>query len=152
MLPSAKYTSWNAQACYRCSQAAGAAHVGVRWCFTAAWALCRAGRAAAGLQLRHCWVHRVQFIWGPCEVSLLHQPEGICKEMSCAKQQPHCAQDLRCYRRSGLICSHKRVCAGSSAGPQPIQTSPVNGLGRCPSLWTSLFGAHLVLRLAELRG
>lgn len=58
-----------------CSHAAGAAHVGVCWCFTAAWGLCRAGRDATGLQVHYCWVHRVQFSWGPCKVSLLCQPE-----------------------------------------------------------------------------
>lgn len=34
--------------------------------------------------------------------------------------------------------------------PQPIQRSPVSRFGSCPSLCSSLSGAHLVLQLAEL--
>lgn len=34
--------------------------------------------------------------------------------------------------------------------PQPIQRSPVSRSGSCPSLFSSLLGAHLVLQLAEL--
>lgn len=55
VLPSAVYTRWRAQVC---SHVAGAALVAVWWWFTAAWVPRRKGRAAAGLQLHYCWVHK----------------------------------------------------------------------------------------------
>lgn len=60
----------------RCSHEAGRACVGVCWCFTAAWAPCRAGRDATGLQLHYCWVHKESSSSGvSVKVLLLHQPE-----------------------------------------------------------------------------
>lgn len=99
-----------------------AAHVGVCWGSTAAWAPCRARRDTAGLQLPCGRVHKET-------QGSLPQPEWILWEMCCAKGQPHCSQGLKRYQRvrtrlqSEAVLDPAHPC-GSSARPEPSRGCP----------------------------
>lgn len=86
-------------------------------------------RQLGQLQLPYCWVHRVQFLWGPCEVPELWQGASLLPGLEMSPED----QDSVVVKESVLMLNI----------PQQVP-SPSKGL-----LQAGL-GAHLVLQLAEL--